>query len=107
MLAPMFSYSGCFGCQACKAMSVGNLFQGHSVRNRGTTGKRRITEGRLPVPSKDKLGTVQKSSSFQISPGEIGAIEYRFEEVRTLQTGTRQIRVAEFCSSEVGTAEIR
>jgi hypothetical protein len=38
----------------------------------------------LPVPSNDELGTIQKLSSIQISRGEIGAIEFRFEEVRTL-----------------------
>jgi len=46
-------------------------------------------------------------SSIEISPGEIGAIEYRFEKVRPLQTGTRQIRITEFGSPEVGTAKIR
>jgi hypothetical protein len=68
------------------------------------TGKRLIAEGRLPVPSTDELGTTQKLSSIEVSPGNIGAIEYRFEEVRTLQT---QIRITECRSPKVGTAEIR
>jgi hypothetical protein len=42
----------------------------------------------VPVPSNDELSTIQKLSSKQISPGEIGAIEHGFEEVRTFQTGT-------------------
>ena len=56
----------------------------HPVGNSCTAGKRFVTEGRLPVPSNDELGTTQKLSSIQIRPGKIGAIECRFEEVRIL-----------------------
>jgi hypothetical protein len=53
--------------------------------NTCAAGKRLITVGRLPVPGNNELGTIQKLSTIQISPGKIGAIEYRFEKVRTLQ----------------------
>jgi hypothetical protein len=36
--------------------SVSNLFQRHSVRNRGAAGKRVIAVGRLPIPGDDALG---------------------------------------------------
>jgi hypothetical protein len=39
----------------------------------------------LPVPSNYQLRTIQKLRSIQVRPGKIGAIEYRFEEIRTLQ----------------------
>ncbi len=68
--------------------SVGNLFRRHCVRNSCSTGKRLIPEGCLPVPSNDELSTIQKLSAIQISPGKIGAIKYRLEEVRALEMGT-------------------
>ena len=61
----------------------------------------------MPVPSDDELGTIQKLSSIHVSPGEIGAIECRFEKVRTLEMGTRQVRVAQVSSPEIGTPKIR
>jgi hypothetical protein len=42
----------------------------------------------LPVPGDDELGTIKELGAIQKSPGEISAIEYSFEEVRTLETGT-------------------
>ena len=54
-------------------------------RDRRTAAKPLIAEGRLPVPSNYQLRTIQKLRSIQVSPGKIGAIEYRFEEIRTLQ----------------------
>ena len=85
----------------------GAIFWGFPIRNRGATGKRLVTKGRLPVPSDDELGAIQKLGSSQEGPGKISVIKYRFEEVRTLKTGTRQIRTAESSSPEVGTAKIR
>jgi hypothetical protein len=61
----------------------------------------------LPVPSDDELGTIQELSSIQISSGQIGAIAYRFEEVRTLEMGARHTRIAAFRPSEVRTPKIR
>jgi hypothetical protein len=66
---------------------VGNLFQWHSAGDWGATGKRLIAEGRLPAPGDDELRTIEKLSSIEVCPGKIGAVQYRFEEIRTLQVG--------------------
>ena len=55
--------------------------------------ERLITEGRLPVPGSDELGTIKKLSSGQEGPSKIGAVEHRFEEVRTIQVGAGQVRL--------------
>jgi hypothetical protein len=41
----------------------------------------------LPVPGDDELSAVQELGTIQKSPGKIGAIKHRFEEVRTLVEG--------------------
>ena len=76
------------------------------MRNSGAAGQHVIAEGGLPVPGDDELSTIKKLGSGQEGPSQIGAIEYRFEEVRALQMGTRQIRVAEVCSPQIGTPKI-
>src|SRR5215469_5123523 len=90
-----------------QAMPIGSLIQGHSVRNRRPAGKCSIAEGHLPVPGNNELRTVQKLRSIQEGPGEVGAIEHCFEEVRLLQIGTRQVRLDQIRSSEIGTLKIR
>jgi len=42
----------------------------------------------LPVPGYYQLTAVQELGSIQKSPGKIGAIEHRLEEVRAVQLGT-------------------
>src|SRR5438270_8537595 len=85
---------------------LGNLFRRHSVRNRGATDKRLITEGRLPVPGDHKLSAVEELGSIQKSPGEIGPIEHRLEEVRAVQMSTRQVRPAQVRAPEIGTSKV-
>lgn len=51
------------------ACRLDNLFRSGSVWNRGPAAKRLITEGRLPVPGDDELGTIQELHSTQKSPG--------------------------------------
>jgi hypothetical protein len=46
------------------------------------------------------LGSIQKS------PGKIGAIEYRLEEVGAVEMRTRQICPTQFPSPEIGTPKI-
>ena len=86
--------------------SVGNLIRGHSVRNGGATGKRVIAKGRLPVPGNYELSAVQELGSLQKSPGKIGAIEHRLEEVGGLQMRNRQVRSAQVRTPEIGTPKI-
>jgi len=86
--------------------SVGNLLRGHSVWNSRATGKRVIAEGCLPVSGDHELRAIQELGSIQKSPGKIGAIERRLEEVRAVYMGTRQIRPAQVRTSEIGTSKI-
>jgi len=60
-----------------------------SIWNGGAAGERLIAKSRLPVSGDDELGTIQKLGAEQESPGKIGAVEHRFEEVCPLQAGTR------------------
>ena len=62
---------------SCRALrpDTSLLFCIHPVGNSCTTGKRLITEGRLPVSSHDELRTIQKLSTIQISPGKIGTVQ--------------------------------
>jgi hypothetical protein len=77
-------------------LSVGPfLFWEGPFRNSRATPKLLITESRLPVPGDEELGAVQELGSIQESSGEVGAIELRLEQVCAIQTGTRQIRIAE------------
>ena len=64
-----------------------HLLRGNPIGDSRAAAERLIAEGRLPVPSNYQLRTIQKLRSIQIRPGKIGAIEYRFEEIRTLQMG--------------------
>jgi len=88
-------------------MPIGSLIQGHSVRHRRPAGKLVIAECRLPVPGNSQLGAIQELGSLQEGPGEVGAIEHCFEEVRLLQIGTREVRLDQIRSSEIGTLKIR
>jgi hypothetical protein len=47
----------------------------------------------VPVLTDDELGTVQELGSGQVGLGKIGAIEHRFEKVRAIQVGARQVRL--------------
>jgi hypothetical protein len=58
------------------------------IGNGGAAVERLITEGRLPVPGNDELGTIKKLGFRQKGPGKTGAIKYSFEEVRALEMGT-------------------
>jgi hypothetical protein len=82
------------------------LFRGHPIGDRGAAAERLITQSRLPIPGGDELGTIQKLGFRQKGPGKIGTIEYCFEEVRALEMGACQIRVAEICSPEIGAPKI-
>jgi hypothetical protein len=42
----------------------------------------------LPVPAGNELTAVQELGSIQKSPGKIGAIEHRLEEIGTVQMRT-------------------
>jgi hypothetical protein len=77
------------------------------VRDRSTAAKRVIAKRRLPVPRHDELGTIQELGTVQERPGEVGAVEYGFEEVRPLQVGSRQIRIAAFRSPQIGASQVR
>jgi hypothetical protein len=60
----------------------------------------------LPVLGDYELSAVQELGAIQKSPGKIGAIEYRFEDVGAVQMRSRQIRPAQIRASEVGTPKI-
>src|SRR5712691_3165005 len=76
-------------------------------RNGCAAVQRVVTEGRLPVPGDEQLGTIQELGAEQESPGKIGAVEHRFEEVCPLQAGPRQIRICALCSPKVGASKVR
>src|ERR1700675_3279782 len=78
-----------------------------SARNGCAAVQRVVTEGRLPVPGDEQLGTIQELGAEQESPGKIGAVEHRFEEVCPLQAGPRQIRICALCSPKVGASKVR
>ena len=85
---------------------VGDLSCVFGVENCRATGKRVISECRLPVPGHGELCAVQELSLIQKRCREIGAIKYRLEEVRPLKMGTRQVRLAQICPPEVGTPKV-
>ena len=60
-----------------------------SIWNGGAAGERLIAKSGLPVSGDDDLGAIQELGAEQESPGKIGAVEHRFEEVCPLQAGTR------------------
>ena len=72
----------------------------------GGTPEHVIAEGRLPVPGNHELGTINELGASREGLTKIGAIEYCFEQISALEAGTGQIRFAEFCSPEIGTAKI-
>src|SRR5207302_8085078 len=39
-------------------------------------------------------------------PGKIGAVEHRFEEIRTLEMRTRQVRIATLCPPQIGAPKV-
>jgi hypothetical protein len=74
--------------------------------NSRATGKCVIAKGRLPVPGNYELSAVQELGSIQKSPGKIGAIEHRLEEVGGLQMRNRQVRSAQVRTPEISTPKI-
>jgi hypothetical protein len=88
------------------APSINHVLLYGFPRNSGAAGKRVIAKGRLPVPSNNKLRTIQKLRSVEESIGEVSAIEHRFEKVRVLQVGTREVRPVQVRPSEIGAPKI-
>jgi hypothetical protein len=60
----------------------------------------------LPVPGDYELSAVQELGCIQKSPGKIGAIKHRFEEVHAVQMRTREIRPAQVRPPEIGIPKI-
>src|SRR6266851_709466 len=77
------------------------------LRNIRTAAKRGIAEGRLPVPGGDELGAIEELGAMEERAGKIGAVERRFEEIRPLHSGTRQVRIAALRSAQIGAAKVR
>src|SRR5713226_5063940 len=77
------------------------------IRNIRTAAKRGIAEGRLPIPGGDELGTIEELGAIEERAGKIGAVEHRFEEIRPLHPGTRQVRIAALRSPQIGASKIR
>jgi hypothetical protein len=80
---------------------------GSRAGDRGAAAKRVIAKRRLPVPSDDELGTIQELGAVKECSSEIGTVQQSFEEVRPLQVGSRQIRIAAFRSPKIGAPKVR
>ena len=55
------------------------------VRDSGAAAERVIAESQRPISRRNELGTVEKGGAVEERPGKIGAVEHRFEEIRTLE----------------------
>ena len=76
------------------------------LRNSRAAGKRLIAHGRLPVPGRSELRTIEELRSTQASPGKVGAVDHSLEKVRSLQMGPGQVRPAQVRSPEIGIPKI-
>src|SRR5436190_24155640 len=53
------------------------------VQDSGAAAERVIAEGQRPVSRRNQLGTVKERGAIEERPGKIGAVEHRFEEIRS------------------------
>src|SRR5947207_8201728 len=76
------------------------------VRDSGAAAERVIAEGQRPVSRRDELGTIKEGGTVEERPGKIGAVEHRFEEIRTLKMRTRQVRTAAPRPPQIGAPKV-
>ena len=81
---------------------AGDLSCGFRVGNSRATGKRVVSESRLPVPGNNQLRAIEELGLTQERSRQIGAVEHCFEKVRPLNVSTRQTRVTQIRSSQIG-----
>src|SRR6516165_12625200 len=74
--------------------------------DRGAAAEFIIAKRRLPVPGDGQLRAIQELRAIEESPGEIGAVEHRLEQVRFLQVRAGELRVGKVGSPQIGTPQI-
>src|SRR5438477_6045050 len=83
-----------------------DLFRRSPVWDSGAAAERVIAEGQRPVWRRDELGTSKEGGTVEERPGKIGAVEHRFEEIRTLKMRTRQVRTAAPRPPQIGAPKV-